>query len=233
MKKYLYLLVPTIFLLIFIVFTIMAKTVDVHYEAIGNFKIGFHHFNYEVGEWVVKQNRMSSTKKISDLLLYVGIGISGIFALIGIYQWIRRKSLLKVDYRLYLLAATYVFIAIAYLLFEIIKVNYSPDLTEGLKCSYPSSHVFIGCSLFIVNIYTALEMLNLAEDKSWLKYIGYLATAVICVGIIYTRLLTLKHWVTDIIGAILLILFISSLYIALFNKFFKVKKEEQVDGEIE
>ena len=167
MKKYQYLLIPAIFLVAFVVFTILVKTVDVDYLALGNYKIGFKSFNYEAQSKILDMARQSPMKKLSDALLYVSIGSCLIYVVIGIYQLIKTKSLFKVNYRLYMLALTYISIAVIYFVFEILKINYSPDLTDGLKASYPCSHVFIGTTLICVNIYAAMEMLNMNEKNKF------------------------------------------------------------------
>ena len=226
MKKYQYLLIPAIFLVAFVVFTILVKTVDVDYLALGNYKIGFKSFNYETQSKILDMARQSPMKKLSDVLLYVSIGSCLIYVVIGIYQLIKTKSLFKVNYRLYMLALTYVSIAVIYFIFEILKINYSPDLTNGLKASYPSSHVFIGATLICVNIYAAMEMLNMNEENKWLRTVGYIAGLVICVALIVSRTLSAKHWATDIIASVILTGFIVSLFIALYNKFFVTKKED-------
>ena len=230
MKKYLYLLVPSILLVVFVVFTILVKTVDVAYVIPGNYKIGFESFNFKLQNKVLELGRQAPMKKLSDILLYISIASCLIYAAIGVYQLIKTKSFFKVNYRLYMLALTYVSIVVIYFLFEILKVNYSPYLVEGLKPSYPSTHVFIGCTLVCINVYSAIEMLHINKENNWLKGVGYLAGLVICGAIIVSRSLSARHWATDIIGSILLICFIVSLYIALYGKFFIIKKEENQES---
>ena len=77
---------------------------------------------------------------ITDWLGLVPIAVCFDFAGIGLYQWIRRRSIRKVDGDILLLGGFYVLTIAAYLLFESVVINYRPILIEGyLEVSYPSS----------------------------------------------------------------------------------------------
>ena len=203
MKKRIYLSISAFLFLTFIVFTVIVKTVDVTFVITNGTYIGLSHFNYEIGNWIIKLNKMDDMKVISDIFLYFSIGFSFIFFLAGIIQWIKGKSLKAVDKSIYLLGACYVLIALIYLLFEIVKVNYSPLSDCGLKASYPSSHVFIGSTLLLINSFTAIKMLQI-ESKLF-RVIIYISAMIICLLLAFTRLLSLRHWCSDIIASILLV----------------------------
>lgn len=77
---------------------------------------------------------------LTDWLGLIPIATAALFGLLGLCQWVRRKSLRKVDPSLFLLAGFYGAVMAAYVLFEIFPVNYRPVLIEGvLEASYPSS----------------------------------------------------------------------------------------------
>ena len=202
MKKYLYLLVSGILFLAFIVFTVIVKTVDVTFIVTNGTYIGLSHFNYDVGNWIISLNKMTDMKVYSDILLYFALGYSFVFFIVGLVQWIKGKSLKAVDKEIYLLAGIYVLVAILYLIFEITKVNYSPLSDNGLKASYPSTHVFVGSTLVLINSFVAIKMLKI-ESKLF-KVIIYTSSAIICLLLAFTRLLSLKHWCTDIIASFIL-----------------------------
>ena len=223
MKKNLYLLSSLILFAIFVVFTVIVKTVDVQYVNEGNYYLGLHSLNFSFGNMAVQFNRAESMKKISDVLLYLSFAYVAALAVVGVVQLIKYKSLAKVDKHLFVLLGAYVVCVIIYFAFEVMKVNYSPDVTEGIKASYPSSHVFIGCTFYLVNSYAALKMLK--SDKKWAEILIYASTSLICFMIVVTRSLALKHWISDIIASLLLV---GAVYLLFVHVSKKLDKEEEI-----
>ena len=77
---------------------------------------------------------------ITDWLGLVPIGVAFAFAVLGLVQWIARKSLCKVDQSILTLGGFYIVVMAVYVLFEIVVINYRPTLIDGcLEASYPSS----------------------------------------------------------------------------------------------
>ena len=75
---------------------------------------------------------------LTDWLGLVPIGIALGFAVLGLVQLIRRKSLLKVDRDILILGGFYIVVLAAYLLFETVVINFRPVLIDGkLEASYP------------------------------------------------------------------------------------------------
>lgn len=222
MKKFSYLLISGVFALSFIIFTIVFKTVDVTYLPVSNTYLGLSHFNIDFSNYVISTEKYDDFAKISDLFLYLSFAFTLVMGVIGVIQWIKNKSLLKVDKRLFILLGGYVALVAIYFIFEVMKLNYSPDLSKGLKASYPSTHVFIGSSLFLMNSYVSLKLLN--SEKKWLSYLIYASTLLICLLIVFSRSMALKHWLTDIIGSILLTGFIYFLFIHVSKMMIKEEK---------
>ena len=76
---------------------------------------------------------------LTDWLGLVPIGIAFGFAVLGLVQLIRRKSLLRVDRDILMLGGFYIVVLAAYVLFETVVINYRPVLIGGkLEASYPS-----------------------------------------------------------------------------------------------
>ena len=211
MKKHAYLIASGSLFLLFILFTILVKTVDVAYYY-NNTYIGFSTLNYKFGEFASNFGKYESMAKISDVLLYLSFAYTLVLLVFAIIELIKVKSLKKLNRRYYLLLGGLVVMVFFYLLFEIVKVNYSPDSPVGhLKASYPSSHVFLGCMIFLLNSYTATKLLK--PEKEWLPILIYMATVVICGLMVFTRTLSTKHWLTDIFASIILVSFLYTLFI--------------------
>ena len=138
---------------------------------------------------------------LTDLLEVIPLGVVLGFALLGLAQLVRRKSLLKVDYSILVLGGFYVLVFAAYALFEVLAVNYRPVLIDGaLEASYPSSTTL----LVLCVMPTAIPQLNSRIRDERLKRGLTYAIIVFTVLMVFWRLVSGVHWLTDIIGALLL-----------------------------
>lgn len=225
MKKLQYLIFPAISLVAFTIWTILVKTIDVRYiDQIGF--LGFYNLNTSINEMVQTQN-MSLFDKLSDVLLYLSLLTIVPFAVLGIVQLVKRKSLFKVDAILYLMLVAYALALFLYFVCDIAKINFSPLSTpEKLKASYPSSHVFSFMTYLAINLYGLFHYLKL---NKLLKYGSISLYAILCVVQIVFRLFSGNHYFTDIIGSLFLSCFVFFTFIFLV----KVSKVEENKDEKE
>ena len=137
---------------------------------------------------------------ITDWLGLVPIGVAFGFAVLGLVQWIKRKSLLKVDRSILALGGFYIVVMAVYILFEIVVINYRPTLIEGvLEVSYPSSTtMLVACIMPTATLQVHSRIKN-KTLKSCVLWVNTGLTAFMVIG----RLLSGVHWLTDIIGGIL------------------------------
>ena len=223
MKKLQYLLLPSITLVVFIIFTILVKTVDVHYIQDIGF-LGFYNLNTSVNNFVVSLDN-ALYNKVSDLLLYFSFATILPFAIMGLVQLIKRKSLFKVDREIYIMLAGYLMAVISYFIFELVKINYSPLSTaDNLKPSYPSSHAFLFITILGINLFGLLYYVKM---PNWCKIAGLCCVIILSIAMIIIRLFSGHHYLTDIIGAILLSINLLSIFASIL-KFSFDKKEETV-----
>lgn len=125
------------FLILFVIWTVLICTVDVQMIGPQGSKVGFATINGFVCERIGVNILLY---EITDWLGLVPIAIAFGFAVLGLVQWIKRKSLLKVDRSLFMLGGFYICVMAVYALFEIVVINYRPTLINGvLEASYPSS----------------------------------------------------------------------------------------------
>lgn len=192
-------LFPITALIVFIIFTILVKTVDVIFIPDVGY-LGFHNINFQINDFINTLNK-SLFNKLSNVLLIVAFLTILPLAIIGIIELIKRKSLLKVDLVLYFALAIYILIAILYFVFGLMKINFSPDsVKDNLKDSYPSSHVLISVSLLFVNAFACFTYL---KNKTT-KMILLCSVSVLSICSVITRMFSGAHYFTDIIGGILL-----------------------------
>ena len=77
---------------------------------------------------------------LTDLLSVIPLGLCAAFGILGLCQWVRRRSLRRVDRDLLLLGGFYLSVSAFFVAFEWFPVNFRPVLSEGrLEASYPSS----------------------------------------------------------------------------------------------
>lgn len=138
---------------------------------------------------------------ITDWLGLVPVAVCFGFAVLGFCQLIKRKSILKVDSSILILGGFYIVTAIAYLLFEKVVINYRPVLIEGfLEPSYPSS-----TTLFVLCVMpTAILQLNDRIKNQTFKRCLNVAIVAFITFMVFGRLLSGVHWLSDIIGGALL-----------------------------
>lgn len=180
-----------------IVFTVLVKLVDV--QAIGpeNSVVGFATLNSFVSS-VIGSNM--KWYHITEMLGLIPIVVVLLYAIVGVVQLVKRKSLAKVDKEIINLGIFYVIVAAIYLFFEKCIINYRPILIDGvLEASYPSSHtmlaIFVCVSAIIVNR-SLIKNSNLRKIlDAFLSIIG--------VAVIFGRVLSGVHWCTDIVAGAL------------------------------
>ena len=140
--------------------------------------------------------------EITDYLGIAAICIAFAFAVTGAIQLFKRKSFLKVDYRILLLGAVYIVVIALYLLFEYVTVNYRPILMNGkLEPSYPSSHTMIVVSISTTGIIALKEMRPKGDMFAKVLKIFMVTLSVITVA---GRFISGVHWFTDIAGGLIL-----------------------------
>lgn len=137
---------------------------------------------------------------ITDWLGLVPITVVCSFAVRGLVQWIKRKSLFKVDRSLLALGGFYVVVIAVYVLFEFVVINYRPTLIDGcLEASYPSSTTM----LVMCMMPTARMQRSTCIKNKIFHRCGMLAMAVFIAFMVIGRLVSGVHWITDIIGGVL------------------------------
>jgi len=190
-------LVSTIFILLAVVFTIFVKVVDVKPIGANETSIGVASVNQVVFK-TIGVNMI--WYHITDWLGLVPIFMAMIYAFIGFGQLIKRKNIFKVDKEIIILGLFYIVVIFLYVFFEKVIVNYRPILMNGfLEASYPSSHTLMTICLCGSSIIVNKTLFN----NKMAKFANILSAVIITITVI-GRLLSGVHWVTDIIGGILI-----------------------------
>ncbi len=200
-------------LIAFVMWTIAVRFIDV--QAIGpqESSVGFATINQFVHNLTGVH---MSLYTITDWLGLVPLTFVIGFALLGLIQWTKRKHLLKVDYNLIVLGGFYIATMAAYVLFEVVVINYRPVLIGGiLEASYPSSTTM----LIMCVMPTAIMQFNARIKNNVLKRCVATVITIFIIFMVIGRLVSGVHWFTDIVGGALLGAGLVLMYRAIIDKF--------------
>ena len=162
------------FLSVFLLWTIAIRRIDVQPIGPLGSLVGFSSLNKFIHQLTGVHWTLYA---ITDWLGLVPPCVMLGFAIFGLTQWVKRKHLLAVDRSILVLGGFYAVVLATYAFFEQFVVNYRPVLVNGsLEASYPSS--------------TTLLVLTVMPTCA--------------IQLVGGRFVAGVHWITDIIGGMLL-----------------------------
>ena len=194
---------------VFVLWTVLVCFVDVRAIGPQESSVGFATLNGYIHDLTGVNMRLYV---ITDWLGLVPIGVAFGFAVLGLVQWIKRKSLLKVDRSILTLGGFYIVVMAVYILFEIVVINYRPTLIGGyLEASYPSSTTML---VMCVMPTAMMQFSKRIKNELFRRCVMFIIIAFI-VFMVIGRLVSGVHWITDIIGGALLSAGIVLMYCAI------------------
>lgn len=198
-------------LAVFVLWTVLVRFVDV--QAIGpeGSSVGFSTLNGFVHE-ITGVNWFLYT--VTDWLGLVPIAVALGFAILGLVQLIKRKSLRKVDRNILALGGFYIAVIAVYILFEIVVINYRPALINGyLEASYPSSTTMLVTCVMP----TAMMQFRTRIKNGLFRRCVLVAITVFIAFMAIGRLVSGVHWISDIIGGALFSAGVVTMYYSITN----------------
>ena len=195
--------------LLFAVFTVLVGTVDVrdwNYVTDGGEEAGANG-SVTVGFWTLNTAVCKAVGtdgtwyKITEVLGIAAIFEAMCFAALGLYQLIKRKNVFRVDGVILALGVVLILLIAFYVLFDVVAVNYRPVLSDGkAEASYPSSHTMLAVTVFCS---CAVAFNKIFKKKSLGAAVCAVSAVLVAVTVV-GRLLSGMHWLTDIIGGLIL-----------------------------
>ena len=185
-------------ILAFAIWTLLIQKVDVQPVGQNGTNIGFATINC----WFHKLTGVHmGIYTITDWLGLIPIFICLVFAGIGFIQLVKRKNLFKVDFDILVLGIYYILVIFGYLIFEMIPINYRPVLIEGImEASYPSSTTLLVLSVMPTLWFQAKRRMKDGIALKCICIFSVLFSLFMLIG----RTVAGVHWLTDIVGSILL-----------------------------
>ncbi len=192
-----FLIAAVILSAVFVLFTILLKLVDVQPAGPLLTEVGFGTVNAAFAGAV---GYHPAFYKIASVFGILCLLIAACFALMGAAQLIQTKDIRKVNYRILAVGGLYVCVILIYVFFELVVVNYRPVvIDEKLSPSYPSSHTMIA---LCITVSAAMVLRGVLKNRRLAQILGWVSIGIGVLTVLF-RLLSGAHWLTDIVGGLL------------------------------
>ncbi len=158
--------------------------------------------------------------KITNIILITALITLGIFVILGLCQWISRKSLKKVDKELLWFPLPLALMAITYVVFDkFLILNTRPDGSG--EPSFPSTHVMVVTTIFLL---TAVILPKYIKSKIACLVLYLLMLAFVILNGV-GRVLANKHWTSDVLGAVGFSFIFVAIYCLIYQLIIKKKEK--------
>ncbi len=201
---------PLVMLVVTILFSVLTFVVDRKPIGYDGTSVGFSSIN---GLFAGSFGYNPVMDTLSDIAMYLSFLVVAAFAFFGVMQLIRGKSLSRVDKVIIGLGILYVIVAVLYVAFDKIPINYRPILQPGeteLETSFPSTHTLVICTVLGSGIVAAKRLF---KNEMTVRVLKIAFIAIMAIGVC-ARLFAGVHWLTDIVAGLLFSVTLVSLYTA-------------------
>ena len=158
---------------------------------------------------------------ITNIILILSLITLGIFVILGIYQWITRKSIKKVDKQIRWMPLPLALMVITYFIFDkLLIVSVRPNGSG--ESSFPSTHSMVVATIFFMVTIILPKYVKSKKLRIVLELLMFIGISLTCTG----RVLANLHWPLDVIGALVFAFIFTEIYYQIIKKK-KTKKTEK------
>ena len=186
-----------ILLVLFVLFTWSLTFFDVQPIGPNGSSVAYASINHAVHKlFGVNMTLYNITDWAGVAAIFIALG----FAVLGLVQLIKRKSIRKVDSSILILGVFYILVFSAYVFFEFHVINRRPVLINGiLEASYPSSTTMLAMCVLPTAMTQFHRLIKNIKVRKAVNALCGLFTAFMVIG----RLICGVHWFTDIFGGLI------------------------------
>lgn len=149
----------------------------------------------------------------TDIILYASFAVLAVFAILGLYQWLKRKSLKKVDRPFLAMPIPLALMTTTYIIFdEFLVLNTRPDGSG--EPSFPSTHVMIVATIFAC---VALILPKYVKSKFAITALDF-AMLALTVFVAIGRVLADKHWLSDVVAGFIFAIIFAAIYYLIIRR---------------
>ncbi len=150
---------------------------------------------------------------ITNVILVISILTLVAFATLGLYQWISRKSIEKVDRELRWMLLPLFLMAVTYFVFDKLLILNTRPNGSG-EASFPSTHVMVVATIFFLTTLILHKYVKSKTTRIILEILMFVCISLTCIG----RVLANMHWSVDIIGGIAFAFVFSEIYYQIIKR---------------
>lgn len=150
---------------------------------------------------------------ITNIILVISLLTLGIFAVIGLRQWIEKKDIKKVNPDLIWMLLPLTLMAITYFVFDKFIILATRPNGSG-EPSFPSTHVMVVATIFFITTIVLPHYVKSQTTRIVLEVLMIIAISLVCTG----RILSNMHSLGDVIGGLVFAFIFSEIYYLTIKK---------------
>lgn len=149
---------------------------------------------------------------ITNIILISSIITVVFFAILGLYQWVTRGSLKKVDPEILWMPLPLILMALVYFIFIFFPVATRPNGSG--ESSFPSTHVMVVTTIYFIVTIIIPRYIKSTAIQIAIEFLIVVLISLTCTG----RIMAELHSLWDVIGGIVFAFIFSEIYYLAYRK---------------